>query len=95
MMQPAPHIHTTDLACRRGDRLLVCGLSLSRGQGDALHIAGANGIGKTSLIRIIAGLLRPLSGTATSSGTMGMVDRNHALDPQLPLDAALRFWSQM
>lgn len=64
-------------------------------QGDALHITGANGIGKSSLMRILAGLMAPFSGTIMRAGTVGLVDERPALDPQLPLGAAIAFWAQL
>lgn len=84
-----------DLACLRGERLLFRGLSLALGQGDALHIRGANGIGKSSLIRILAGLLRPFSGDVERTGAVGLLDERPAIDPHLPLGKALAFWQLM
>ncbi len=81
-----------DLACRRGDRVLFRGLSLALGAGAALHITGANGIGKSSLIRILAGLAPAYAGSVTSEGGIGLVDERPALDPHLPLGRALDFW---
>lgn len=46
----------TDLACLKGDRLLFRGLSLTAAPGDMLRVAGPNGFGKTSLLRILCGL---------------------------------------
>ena len=85
----------TDLACRRGDRLLFRGLSLACAPGESVHVAGANGIGKSSLIRILAGLLRPFAGTIESEGAMGLVDERLALDANLPLRGALAFWERI
>ena len=85
----------TDLACRRGERLLFRGLSLALGPGEALHITGANGVGKSSLIRILAGLLQPFSGTVEGSGAVGLLDERHALDPQVELGIALAFWQAL
>lgn len=85
----------TDLACRRGDRVLFRGLSLALGSGAALHITGANGIGKSSLIRILAGLLSPLAGTVEREGTIGLLDERPALDPEQPLGKAMGFWAQI
>ena len=84
-----------DLACKRGERVLFRSLSLALRPGDALHIKGANGIGKSSLIRILAGLLRPFAGSVESAGAIGLVDERPALDPHLPLGKALAFWQRM
>jgi heme exporter protein A len=81
-----------DLACRRGDRLLFRGLSLDLAGGAALQVKGANGTGKSSLIRILAGLLAPFEGHVASEGAMALLDERPALDPALPLKKALAFW---
>ena len=85
----------TDLACRRGDRLLFRGLSLDCDSSAAVHVAGANGIGKSSLIRILAGLLRPFAGAVERRGDIGLVDERLALDETLPLGKALAFWETL
>lgn len=46
----------TGLSCVRGERRLFAGLDLSVGAGEWLHVQGENGAGKTSLLRILAGL---------------------------------------
>ena len=84
-----------DIACRRGDRILFSGLQLELGAGDALHVTGANGIGKSSLVRILAGLLRPFEGTVAHEGTIGLVDERLAMDEQLDLKSALAFWERL
>ncbi|TCM18059.1 heme exporter protein A [Novosphingobium sp. PhB165] len=81
-----------DLACRRGDRVLFRRLSLRLAAGEALHVTGANGVGKSSLLRIVAGLAPAFGGRVETSGTIGLVDERHALDPALPLGRALAFW---
>ena len=55
-------LEATELACRRGGRALFRGLSLSLQGGELLRIAGANGSGKTSLLKILCGLLTPEAG---------------------------------
>ncbi|RDC59332.1 Cytochrome c bioproteinis ATP-binding export protein CcmA [Alteripontixanthobacter maritimus] len=85
----------TDLACLRGDRLLFRGLTLALEPSDALHITGANGIGKSSLLRILAGLLRPFSGEVHRQGSAALLDERPALDPDQPLSKALGFWAAM
>ena len=86
------HIRATNVACRRGDRLLFAGLSLALGPGEALQLAGANGIGKSSLMRILAGLARPYSGEVERQGTLALLDERPALDEHQPLGRALDFW---
>lgn len=84
----------TDLACRRGDRVLFRGLSLALAAGQACQVAGSNGIGKSSLIRLLAGLAEPFAGAVERHGEAGLVDERPALDPHLPLGRALAFWER-
>lgn len=58
----------TDLACRRGEREVFRGLSFNLPPGTALILRGRNGSGKSSLLRLIAGLLAPASGELTWDG---------------------------
>ena len=50
------------LECTRGERRLFHDLSFTLGRGQLLRVAGANGSGKTSLLRIMCGLLAPSAG---------------------------------
>lgn len=50
------------LSLRRGQRVLFQNLSLTLKSGDLLYVLGENGIGKTSLLLALAGLLKPLEG---------------------------------
>ena len=56
------------LECTRGDRTLFRGLSFSVAPTQLLHLAGANGAGKTSLLRILCGLLSPAHGEVRWDG---------------------------
>ena len=85
----------TDLACRRGERLLFKGLSFELGAGEALHVVGPNGSGKSSLLRILAGLLRPDAGIVERTGEIALLDERLPLDGDLPLGRALRFWERI
>ena len=49
-------LEVSGLACTRGDRTLFRGVSFTLQAGGLLHVAGANGSGKTSLLRIVCGL---------------------------------------
>jgi heme exporter protein A len=55
-------LQTVDLECTRGERLLFARLDFTVEAGTCLHIAGENGSGKTSLLRILCGLLSPTGG---------------------------------
>ena len=49
-------LEVIDLACMRGERTLFRGVSFTLAARGLLHVAGANGSGKTSLLRIVCGL---------------------------------------
>jgi heme exporter protein A len=55
-------LEASDLECERGGRTLFRGLWFSLKAGEALRVAGRNGSGKTSLLRILCGLLSPTGG---------------------------------
>jgi heme exporter protein A len=52
-----------DLACVRGDRLLFKNLSVALNAGGLLYVRGANGSGKSSLLKLLCGLLTPEAGS--------------------------------
>jgi heme exporter protein A len=55
-------LEASDLECRRGGRTLFRGLSVALRAGELLRVAGENGSGKTSLLKILCGLLLPDAG---------------------------------
>ncbi len=57
-----------DLACRRGERRLFSHLGFSVGPGHLLSVLGRNGSGKTSLLRLLCGVLSPEQGAITWRG---------------------------
>lgn len=84
-----------DLCCVRGGKMLFRGLSFSLSAGELCHVQGANGIGKSSLIRIVAGLLQPFSGEVERSVAVALCDERLPLDMQLPLRRAMGQWARL
>jgi len=59
---PEPVLSAENLACSRGDRLVFRCVEFSLESGQMLLVTGINGSGKTSLLRIVCGLLEPAEG---------------------------------
>ena len=83
------------VACQRGGRMLFEGLDFALRPGDAMVVTGPNGVGKSSLLRLAAGLLEPAGGTIRREGGIALADEALALDRQLSLESALKFWSNI
>ena len=84
-----------EVACLRGGRLLFEQLSFALADGEAALVTGPNGIGKSSMLRVAAGLLKPAAGAITTDGRLAWMGEAAALDPLLPLDCALSFWATL
>lgn len=97
-----------NLACVRGERQLFDGLSFSVKAGQALAVEGANGAGKTSLLRLIAGFLAPDAGrilVKTGAGEsddaeergrlVGWLGHLDGLKPQLMALEQLAFYARL
>ena len=89
------------LKCVRGGREVFSGLDFLGVSGEALAVVGRNGSGKTSLLRLIAGLLRPEGGSIELSGgdaELTLPEQAHylghrdALKPALTVMENLSFW---
>ncbi|MGE5564896.1 MAG: heme ABC exporter ATP-binding protein CcmA [Parcubacteria group bacterium] len=84
------------LAIRRGERLLFSGLDLRVSAGEAVALTGRNGAGKTSLLRAIAGLLRPEAGKVRFDGldadeALHLIGHSDGLKPGRTAWEELRF----
>jgi heme exporter protein A len=79
-------LNVAALCVRRGERRLFDAFDLHVRAGDAIALTGANGSGKTSLLRAVAGLLRPESGAITFLGEGGgALDADEARSDQIHL----------
>jgi len=80
------------LGCVRGGRHIFSGLDFEAAAGQALAVTGANGAGKSSLLRMTAGLLPAASGTITLEGAeadLTLAEQAHYLGHRDPLKPAL------
>lgn len=93
-MSPAG-LHLSGVACARGGRLLFRNVDLRLEPGGSALLKGPNGIGKSSLMRICAGLLAATAGTVERQGRVALTDERLALDMEQPLGTALRFWARL
>ncbi len=66
------------LALQRGERILFQGLDAHVAAGEAVALTGANGAGKTSLLRAVAGFIRPVVGEIRFEGSQGPVAADDA-----------------
>ncbi len=62
------HFQADRLSCMRGDRMLFTGIGFQLKAGEWLHVRGENGVGKTSLLRLLAGLSKPPEGSVDWNG---------------------------
>ena len=95
-------LSATDLVCRRGGREVFAGISFSVAAGESLTIRGRNGAGKSSLLRMVVGLVRIAGGQLSLEGgdpELSVGEQAHylghldAIKPSLSVGENLRFWS--
>jgi heme exporter protein A len=91
----APLLAAVGLACRRGDRILFQDLSLTLQPGQVVWLRGANGRGKTSLLRLLAGLSSPEAGRITRHSGLLYVAHANALKEDLTVLESLRFLARL
>lgn len=85
----------SDLACARGGVPVVEGVGFTLGAGDALVLRGPNGIGKTTLLRVVAGLQPALSGAVEGGENLAYAGHADGIKGMLSVTENLRFWSQV
>lgn len=91
-----------ELACRRGGRDVFSGVDFMVGSGEALTVTGRNGAGKSSLLRLVAGFIRPCGGRLHFEGgvpELSLGEQAHylghqdAVKPALSVAENLQFWA--
>ena len=104
---PTPTLTGAGLACRRGDSLLFKGLNISVHAGQIIWLRGNNGSGKTSLLRLLAGLSPPEAGSLRWGGaelknmrtaynaSLAYVAHGNALKDDLTSTEALGFMASL
>ena len=88
-------LHVQDIMCLRGSHCLFDGFSLTLDPGAALAVYGANGAGKTSLLRLIAGLVPIQAGAVTLQAAPDMAVAVHYVGHLDGLKNALRVWETL
>lgn len=92
-----------ELTCNRGGRDVFRSLSFGLSAGEALVVTGRNGAGKSSLLRMIAGLVRIAEGRLTLGGgdpDLPIGEQAHylghqdAMKPSLTVGENLQFWTK-
>ncbi|MGA7786859.1 MAG: heme ABC exporter ATP-binding protein CcmA [Xanthobacteraceae bacterium] len=95
-------LSAAELACHRGGRSVFSGVSFAVASGEALTISGRNGAGKSSLLRLVAGLLRIAAGRFSledGDPELSIAEQAHylghqdALKGSLSVAENLRFWT--
>src|SRR5258707_4559494 len=93
----------SDLPCFRGGRQVFLGLGFTVAAGEALVVLGPNGVGKSSLLRLLAGLVARAGGALSLEGgdpELTIAEQAHylghqdALKPSLTVEENLTFWSR-
>jgi heme exporter protein A len=96
-------LEANGLACVRGGREVFAGLGFSVGAGEALLVTGRNGAGKSSLLRVVAGLVRAAAGRLalldadpdqTIPEQAHYLGHQDALKPSLTIIENLSFWGR-
>lgn len=97
--QDKPSLRVEELSLARGGRVLFEGLSFAAGSGAYVEVQGSNGSGKTSLLRAMAGLLRPRLGVIAFDGVeepalaLHYVAHANALKREASVRNHLQYWA--
>ncbi|HEU0276322.1 MAG TPA: heme ABC exporter ATP-binding protein CcmA [Rhodanobacteraceae bacterium] len=91
-------LQVAGLCVTRGDREVLAHLAFSVGAGEALHLIGRNGVGKTSLLEVLCGLRAPAGGTIRGqpqADELYWVGHRNGVHAALSPFENLRFWCRL
>ena len=88
-------LRVADLACERGGREVFSGVDFTLSPGEALQLEGRNGAGKSSLLRLLAGLLEPAAGRIDNPFEVAWAGHEVALKAGVTLAAELGYWARL
>jgi len=81
------------LSLERAERLLFCNLTIEIHAGEAVRISGANGSGKTSLLKLLGGLLGIQEGKINRVADMRFIGHQEALADELTVYEAMQWFA--
>ncbi len=93
----APQLRVRGLTVRRGERLLFADLAFEVGPRGVLLLRGPNGVGKSTLLMTLAGIVRPDAGAIEGIGrtAVHLLNYQSGLKPRLTVSENLAFWRAM
>jgi ABC-2 type transport system ATP-binding protein len=88
-------VRADSLSKRYGDRDALRGVSFAVAEREKVAVIGPNGAGKTTLLQILAGALKPTTGTVEHDGPIGWVPQHPALYSKLSVAENLRLFARL
>ena len=90
----SPAVSARGVSKNFGDNVVLNGVDLQIAPGEIFGLFGANGCGKSTLLRILAGAIRPSSGTVAIQGFAGYVAQRFSLYQDLSVEENLSFYAR-